>query len=116
MTEKSHVGMGYKVCPVCHTKHDEVVLLDKRLRNTLERDNMMGYALCPEHEAMSGEYLALVEMTGSYKDRTAAFTGNVAHVRRTVAAQIFGEAYAPHKWVAVEVGVIAKLQAMQQGE
>ena len=32
---------------ICLTKHDETVLLDKRLRNTLERDNFNWFYLCP---------------------------------------------------------------------
>lgn len=36
--ERSYVGMGYALCPVCGTKHDEVVLLDKRLRDSLPRE------------------------------------------------------------------------------
>jgi hypothetical protein len=90
MSDKSHVGMGHKLCPVCHTKHDEVVLLDKRLRDTLTRDMFMGYELCPECAKKSEEYLAIIGMTGDPNtDKSAQFIGEVAHVRRAFASEIF---------------------------
>lgn len=111
--ELSHVGMGYKLCPACHEKHDETVLLHKRLRNTLPRESFMGYELCPKHAAMSEEYVALVEMTGDPKVRGTQFTGNVAHVRWEAAARIFNIPMTrEHPWVFVEVGVIEKLQQL----
>lgn len=115
MTDKSHVGMGYKMCPCCHERHDEVVLLDKRLRNRLERDNFMGWALCPKHDAMKDEYVALVEVTGNPNQGSARFTGGVAHVRWHVAEQLFRDhVKREHPWMFVEAGVIAKLQAMTE--
>lgn len=87
--EKSHVGMGHYVCPVCGEQHGEVVLLDKRLRDTLCRDNMMGYQLCPKHEELSAEYLALVETTSDPNEGPAEFTGRTAHLRWEVAEQMF---------------------------
>lgn len=117
MTEKSYVGMGLHVCPVCGTEHDEVVLLDKRLRNTLERDNFMGYALCPEHAALRVEYIALVECKNSsagksMKMEEADRTGVIAHIRRTAAKQIFNMPLPDDlDFVFVEVGVIEALKA-----
>lgn len=52
---KSYVGSGFSLCPVCGIKHDEVVLLDKRLSNSLERENFMGWAMCQEHERLRSE-------------------------------------------------------------
>ena len=116
MTDKSHVGMGFSVCPICGTKHDEVVLLDKHLQKTLERDNFMGYELCPEHAAMSVEYIALVECdnTGvgkSLKSADANRTGQFAHVRRTAAKNILNvELPSDLPFVFAEVGVIETLK------
>lgn len=119
MTEKSHVGMGYSICPICGTKHDEVVLLDKHLRNSLEREQCMGLALCPEHEAMKEEFLALVEVrnpgagNGSrLEPANADRTGQVAHVKREVLGQLFDVAIPDDMpMVYVEVGVIDALKA-----
>jgi len=45
-TMKSHVGMEQKVCPVCGQAFDTgVILLDKRLRNSLERKTVTGWDL-----------------------------------------------------------------------
>ena len=122
--EKSHVGMGYALCPICHKKHDEVVLLDRRLRKSLPRESFTGeFKLCPEHEAMRAEYIALVEVsnpnpTGAViNPKDAVLTGNIAHVRRTVAPHIFNiELPDTLAFVYVEPGVIEKLQAMTPQE
>ena len=117
--EKSHVGMGHYECPVCHVEHDEVVLLDKRMRKTLLRNMMMGYALCPQHAKMRDEYVALVEMSGDPNDAGsgATFTGYTVHVRRTVAKRLFNVAIPDDTdWMAVEVGVIDALQKLQGEE
>lgn len=113
--------MGYALCPICHTKHDEVVLLDRRLRDSLARENFLGFKLCPEHEAMKAEYIALVEASNAppsgdtLKPENAVLTGNIAHVRRSAAKHIFNvELPDTLPMVYVEVGVIAKLQAMPQ--
>ena len=116
MNEKSHVGMGFSVCPVCGTKHYEVVLLDKRLEDSLNRENFMGWALCPEHDAMKGEYIALVECSNAgtgakLKQEDAIRTGQIAHVRRTAAKQIFNTDLPDDMpLVFVEVGVIEALR------
>lgn len=81
---KSYVAMGYKTCPVCHTKHDEVVLLNKRMKASFEESGVfMGYELCPEHIKMSDEYLTVVG------GEAGQFTGEVAHLRWHVAFDIF---------------------------
>jgi len=116
MTEKSYVGMGHSLCPVCGIKHDEVVLLDKRLMESLERTNFMGWSLCPEHEALRAEYIALVECSNTAKvGKTLTLgnserTGQIAHVRRSVAKHIFKDLPDDLPMVFVEVGVIEALK------
>lgn len=111
--EKSHVGMEYKICPVCHEKHDEVVLLDGRLKDTLPLDMMMGYELCPKHAAMSEEYVALIEVTkdpNQYPQSTQ-FTGATAHVRWEAADNIFDcDMSRRNPFVFIGPGVITQLQ------
>ncbi len=94
MPEKSHVGMGHNVCPICGAKHNEVVLLDTRLRPTLTPDEHLGYELCPDCAGRTGEYIALVAATTTVeakevKMEDAHRTGEIAWVRRTAAARIF---------------------------
>jgi hypothetical protein len=95
--EKSYIGMGHMICPVCHEKHDEVILVDKRMNNTLDHihpfvyEMVMGYELCPKHAAMSDEYLALIGTTGDPStDKNACFTGDVAHIKWAAAEELFG--------------------------
>jgi len=81
--EKSHVGMGYSVCPVCLKEHDEVVLLDKRLEKTLTRHEFMGWELCPEHKKLIDEgRTALIEVTSGEDSslRTPFRTGRYAFI------------------------------------
>ncbi len=80
---KSYVAMGYKTCPVCHIKHDEVVLLDRRMKNSLENNVFMGYELCPEHAKLSVDYLTVVG------GQDGVFTGETAHIRWEMAFQLF---------------------------
>lgn len=80
---KSYVGMGYKTCPVCHVKHDEVILLDRRMKNSLENSIFMGYELCPEHMKMCDEYLAVVG------GQDGVFTGEVVHIKWKLAYDLF---------------------------
>ncbi len=119
MNEKSHVGMGFSVCPICGAKHDEVVLLDQRLRQSLTQHEFMGWALCPEHEAMRAEYLALVEVegqptgTGHEQLAKAKRTGEICHVKREAVPHIFNvEVPEDLPLIFVEQGTIAKLKEM----
>ena len=90
---KSHVGLGYNVCPICYQKHNEVVLLDKRLKNSLERDNFLGFEICPEHKAMEKEYVGLVVVKNDISvakltPKNAEPTGNYAMLRREAAKHL----------------------------
>jgi len=78
---KSHVGMEQKVCPVCGTAFDTgTILLDKRLRNSLERKTVTGWDLCPEHAKLWKKgYIALVECD----PEKSTFTGGTITARST---------------------------------
>jgi hypothetical protein len=99
MNTKSHVGMEQKVCPVCGQAFDTgAILLDKRLRNSLERHTVTGWDLCPEHAALWDKgYIALVECdpdkstftSGTIKPEDAYRTGRIAHIRKAAAKRIF---------------------------
>ena len=90
---KSHVGMGYDVCPICGTKHNETVLLDKRLKQTLERDNFTGFSLCPPCEELKEEYVAIVIITNDEKSKvtlqTANRTGEIIRIKHEAFKNIF---------------------------
>ena len=51
MNDKSHVSLEQHVCLVCGTAFDTgAILLDKRLRASMERHTATGWGLCPEHQ------------------------------------------------------------------
>lgn len=118
-SDRSHVGIGVHVCPVCLKEHDLVVLLDKRLRPTLERRNFVGWAMCDEHETLWQKgYIALVECTNDSPPTLESVkrTGLIAHVRKEVWSNIFSGSVPDNPIVFVQEGVIEKLQAMMPKE
>lgn len=78
--DKSHVAMGVHICPVCFKKHSDegVILLDKKLENTLDREVVMGYAVCNEHT--KDGYYTLVGIN----NETNTTTGEVAWAKKEV--------------------------------
>lgn len=116
---REYVGMGVHVCPVCMKEHDEVVLLDKRLRPTLERWNFVGWALCKEHEDRWQEgYIALIECSNDQQPtlENVKRTGVIAHVKKDVWPHLFNMP-APDTPIAfMQQGVVEKLQALMPPE
>lgn len=125
MNDKSHISLERHVCLVCGVAYDTGnLLLDKRLRASMERHTTTGWGLCPEHQKLSdGGFVALVECdpqrSGSpsgaarMKPEQAYRTGRLAHLKRNVFAKVFNvpiEANQP--CVFVEPGVIEQLQSM----
>lgn len=91
---KSFVAMGYSLCPACGTQHDEVVLLDRRLKDSMGPRMCTGYALCPQCQSRAKDgYVALCEVAeradGKYRLENVKFLGRVVHMRREVYAKVF---------------------------
>lgn len=123
MNDKSHVSMEQHVCLVCGVAFDTGnLLLDKRLRASMERHTTTGWGLCAEHQKMADEgFVALVECDpqrsgspgGRMKPEQAYRTGRLAHIKRHVFTQVFNVPIeANQACVFVEPGVIEKLQTM----
>jgi hypothetical protein len=114
MSNKSHVGMGHYVCPYCGSKHSEVVLVNKSLKDTLERENMLGYELCEEHKLLAKDYVLLIGITGDPNtDDTAALTGeNVAIKRGEFANELFNVDVNKYEYAFVEADVVTYLTHM----
>lgn len=110
---KSHVGMGVTVCPICLKEHDEVVLLDRRLKDSLSPKSFVGWGMCPEHQQMKNDgYIALIECSNKPTGLVdAQRTGELAHVRANLWSQLFNIPAPSHGLCFVEAGTIAKLQA-----
>lgn len=96
---KSHVSMETKQCLVCAKEFNVGVLLDSRLRDSLESKTLTGYGLCDEHNKLFGDgYIALigideskstVETNGNILPHNAYRTGNVIHVKYLVLEGFF---------------------------
>ncbi len=123
MNEKSHVSLEQHLCLVCGIAYDTgSILLDKRLRASMEHHTTTGWGLCAEHQKLSDDgFVALVECdpqrSGSPGDRLkpeqAYRTGRLAHLKREVFADMFNVPVAADQaFVFVEPGVIEQLQAM----
>ena len=112
---RNYVGIGVHVCPVCLKEHDEVVLIDKSLRPTLDERSFVGWAMCAEHEERWQEgYIALIECSNDRQPtlKNANRTGAIAHVRKEAWPRIFNVP-APDTPIAfVQQGVIERLQGM----
>lgn len=99
---KSWVSMEQHQCIVCGATFDtNALLLDKRMRKTFDRHTVTGLGLCPEHQKLYDDgYTALVacdpdKSTVGANQRVepghAYRTGEIAHIRRSVWADIFGK-------------------------
>jgi len=126
MNDKSHVSLEQHVCLVCGTAFETgAILLDKRLRASMERHTATGWGLCPEHQKLLDDgFVALVECdpqrsgsptNGRMNPKQAYRTGRLAHLRREVFAQMFNVPIADDQaCVFVEPGVIEQLQTMME--
>ena len=94
---KSHVSMEQACCPVCGKLHDTgAILLDRRLRDSMEQHTVTHYALCPEHLKLHEDgYIAFIGVPNDYhpQDNKANVndtprTGDIVHIRRELAKQI----------------------------
>ena len=123
MTDKSHISMEQHQCKVCLALYDTgAILLDKRLQPSMERHTVTGRGLCPEHQKLFDEgYIALVAVEQPNDGRThlkqeeAKRTGALAHLRRTVANEIFGTTLPDNlAMVFCEEELISKLKKMTE--
>ena len=103
MSDKSYVSIEKKQCPVCGTLHDVGILLDRRLRDSMEQSTVTGYALCPEHKELHEKgYIALVvpavppaEDVKTLQVETAR-SGKFLHIRRSVLKEVLVNVPAEH--------------------
>jgi len=97
MSDKSYVGMGFLVCPVTGEKHSESVLLDKSMKDRLEKENFMGYAYSPEVDAkIKAGYVCLIEVKNDHNEvekismKDADRTGVYCFVKKELVKDMFG--------------------------
>lgn len=99
--DKSFVSLEKHICAVCGKAFDTgAILLDRRLRPSMEPCTVTDYGLCPEHLKLFNEdYIALVEIdpersdVGPEDDRIKPQdvyrTGKFAHLRKHVFTHLF---------------------------
>ncbi|MCD9008269.1 ATPase [Luteimonas sp. XNQY3] len=127
MNDKSYVSLERHVCLVCGITFDTGnLLLDKRLRASMERHTTTGWGLCEEHRRLfDAGYVALVECdpqrsglkpeAGCLKPEQAWRSGRLAHLKREAFADVFNVPVKDDQaCVFVEPGVIAQLQSMTE--
>lgn len=125
---KSYVAVEQHCCQVCGKTYDTgAVLLDKRMRDRFEDGKAVtGWGLCPEHQALFDQgYIAIVAVDEAKSEKTpngninpagAYRTGNIAHVRRSVAPRIFNVPFPDDlPLVFCEDEVVTKLRKMMEG-
>lgn len=103
MSDKSYVSIEKKQCPICGTLHDVGILLDRRLRDSMEQSTVTGYDLCPEHKELHEKgFIALVvpailptEGVTRLKVETAR-SGKYLHIKRELLKSILVNFPAEH--------------------
>lgn len=85
--DKSHVSMAQRQCIVCGCLYDTgEILLDKRLRASMDPTTVVGTGMCPEHQKLKDDgYIAMIEAD----EKTHARTGRLAHIRVSVWGDLF---------------------------
>ena len=125
MNDKSHVSLEQHICLVYGTAFDTgSLLLDRRLRASMNRHTPTGWGLYVEHRKLFDDgFVALVECDSkrsgspSSNDRLqpeqAYRTGRLAHLKREVFTRVFNVPITDKQsCVFVEPGVIEQLQSM----
>ena len=124
---KSYVSVEVKVCEICGSEWEtNSILLDKRLKESMESKTITGYGLCPEHQKLHDEgYIALIavdESRSSNKPKNNIIkgldgiyrTGNIAFIKREAAQRVFNCETPSGPFMYCEDEVINMLEKMQQ--
>jgi hypothetical protein len=124
-TDKSYVSMEVHQCDVCAIAFETgAILLDRRLRPSMERTTLTGHGLCPACEAKHKEgYLALVVVANDPAERTpilrrdeARPAGEVIHIKREAAKRVFNvpEETINRRFIYIDAEAAAALKAMAE--
>ena len=117
--DKSYVSMERRVCVVCCKEYDTgALLLDKRLRDSMDKHTLTGWGMCEEHQKLKDDgYVAMVGCDASkqgdsdtIKPEEAHRTGKIAHIKKHVFNSIFNVEAPCHGVVFCDSKIIDKLQ------
>jgi hypothetical protein len=123
MNDKSHVSMEQRVCVVCCKEYDTgAILLDRRLKNSMDRCTITGWGMCPEHQEMKDKgYIALIAIDPDkskgplFTPSTVYRTGNAGHLSAEAFARVFDMPVPEDGVVFCSDGVLDILESMQKG-
>jgi hypothetical protein len=98
MRNKSRVSLEQKMCPVCGKEHTYNcgILIDHRLKDSMERYTTTGYGLCEEHAKLwKDDFVALIVVDldksgGGRKLEELYRTGEITHMKIESFKQVFG--------------------------
>ena len=99
-SDKSWVSLAQRQCIICGAVYDTGdLLLDKRMKQSMEKHTVVGHGLCPAHQQMKDDgFVALIEADERGENRT----GRAVHIRSSAWPHIFnspapagGVAFAP---------------------
>lgn len=130
MNDKSHVGMESKTCILCDSEYETgAILLDRRLRESLERLNNTGPGLCnsckEEHTGLpldEYDHVALIEGSNpvyEYDSRmrkrltSCDTTGKVCFMRKGCYDDMFDVDLGEWEFCIVEPDVMNWLEQLQ---
>lgn len=121
---KSHVSLEQKACVICGELYEtNAVLLDKKLKPSLEKHTVTGWGLCKTHQELKNKgYVALIGCNntggaeGYIKADNANRTGEVAHVRNEVFTKIFDVEPPKHGVVFVQNQIIQDIKKATNNE
>ena len=107
--------MGIHRCPVCLEKTDEIILFNTKLRDTLERENFVGFKMCDDHKKKlyEEEYVALIETSSPVAPTSLSDqyrTGNYALIKENVYNDLFKVPISKNRVCFVQVGILQDLQ------
>lgn len=119
MSEKSHVGLKEHACQMCGNTHAVGVLLDRRLRKSLEQHNVTGWSPCPECQKMIDDgYVALVGVNPDGASSTlnledADRTGDLIWIRASVFEHVFNVPLPEKHMAFIEPATVAWLHEQE---
>lgn len=116
---KSYVSMEQKVCVVCGMTYDtNALLMDRRLKDSMEQHTITGYGACPEHQKLADDgFIALIganELTASKSLNLSEVdrTGELVFFKKEIFEKMFNTTLNPSRFpmVFVEPEIITKLK------
>ena len=89
---KSHVSMEQNQCFICLTIFETGnILLDRRLKQSMEQCTVTGYGICPECQKLQDDgYVALIVAS---EGNTSNRTGQYLFLKKEVAVHLFNNPF-----------------------